>query len=178
MKVICISGKAESGKDTSALHLKHILEGYNKSVLITHYADLVKFICMKYFDWNGEKDIAGRQMLQYVGTDVVRAECPSYWADFIVSVLKFFPTHWDCVIIPDCRFPNEIDTMRDSGFETYHLRIERPDHSSGLTPEQLLHSSETSLDNVVPDYIVTNNSDYSDLYTKLLRFTKEVLYEK
>lgn len=178
MKIICISGKAESGKDTSANYLKLILENHGESVLVTHYGDLVKFICKEFFGWDGEKDVAGRQLLQFVGTDVVREQCPTYWADFIVSILEFFPTRWDYVIIPDCRFPNEISTMSDGGYKTYHLRVERPGHISKLTPEQLAHPSETALDNTAADYTITNNSDLSDLYTKLIQFTKEVFYEE
>lgn len=177
MKVICISGKAESGKDTSANYLKSIFEHQGYSVLITHYGDLVKFICREYFGWNGSKDVAGRQLLQFVGTDIVRASEPDYWVEFVASVIKFFPSHWDYVIIPDCRFPNEIDIMsRD--FETYHLRVERPNHVSKLTLEQLSHPSETSLDNTFADFIVTNDSELSDLYRTLLLIAKEVSYEK
>ena len=56
MKVILISGKAQHGKDTSALILEEIYEAENKRVLITHYADLLKYICKQYFNWDGKKD--------------------------------------------------------------------------------------------------------------------------
>lgn len=55
-KVICISGKAQHGKDTTATILKAALEGRNNKVLIFHYADLLKYLCKEYFGWNGEKD--------------------------------------------------------------------------------------------------------------------------
>ena len=44
MKVICISGKAQHGKDTSAKLIKMILEANGYKVLIAHYGDLVKYI--------------------------------------------------------------------------------------------------------------------------------------
>ena len=44
-KVICISAKARHGKDTAAEILKEYLEHKGQRVLITHYADLLKFIC-------------------------------------------------------------------------------------------------------------------------------------
>lgn len=72
MKIISISGKAQSGKDTTAALLKEVLETDGYTVLIAHYADLLKYICKTFFGWNGVKDEAGRQMLQYIGTDSAR----------------------------------------------------------------------------------------------------------
>ena len=56
MNVILISGKARSGKDSFANALSEILQSKDKKVLITHYADLLKYVCRQFFDWNGEKD--------------------------------------------------------------------------------------------------------------------------
>lgn len=56
MNVILISGKARSGKDSFANALSKILQSKDKKVLITHYADLLKYVCRQFFDWNGEKD--------------------------------------------------------------------------------------------------------------------------
>lgn len=41
-------------------------------VLVTHFGDLVKYVCEKFFDWDGVKDESGRSLLQYVGTNKVR----------------------------------------------------------------------------------------------------------
>ena len=43
-KVILISGKARSGKDTLAKVLGDYLKEQGKDVLITHYADSLKYI--------------------------------------------------------------------------------------------------------------------------------------
>ena len=118
MKVITISGKAQNGKDTTAGFLKDALEADGYSVLITHYGDLLKYICQKFFNWNGEKDEKGRSLLQYVGTDVIRAKSPNYWADFIVNFFSMFQDEWDYVILPDCRFPNEYELFKYSGIDT------------------------------------------------------------
>ena len=91
MKICCISAKAQHGKDTAAKLIKENLEKKGQRVLITHYADLLKFICVKYFGWNEVKDEAGRTLLQYLGTDVVGAQNPAYWAEFIAGILKMLP---------------------------------------------------------------------------------------
>lgn len=174
MKIICISGKAQHGKDTSAGFIKEELESRGKTVLVTHYADLLKYICRSFFGWNGEKDDAGRQLLQYVGTDVVRKQRPDFWVDFVSSVLKLFPGHWDYVLIPDCRFPNEIDAMKKQGFDVIGLRVHRINFKSPLTEEQQNHPSETALDDYVMDYKIINNGTLEDLKAAAYTFVNEV----
>ena len=60
MNIICISGKAGHGKDTLAGVLEEKLTQKGERVLITHYADLLKWMCEKLFGWDGVKDEAGR----------------------------------------------------------------------------------------------------------------------
>ena len=152
------SGEAGHGKDASAAITKEFLEAKGYSVLITHYADLLKFICTNFFGWNGEKDEAGRTLLQYIGTDCVREQDPDYWVDFIANFIRMFPDRYDFVIIPDTRFPNEITRICDAGFPVTHVRIIRLDFNNLLTDEQKRHLSETALRNVEPDYVVHNTT--------------------
>ena len=170
MKVVCVSGKARHGKDTTAGYLKEQLEARGKKVLIAHYGDLVKYICKTFFDWDGQKDEKGRTLLQYVGTDVVRSQAPDYWVDFVASVLQMFPNEWDYVLIPDCRFPNEIWRMEcmKGDFEVTHIRVIRETEGwvSPLTEEQQKHPSETALDdykNCRPDIEIINRGNLDDL---------------
>lgn len=174
MKVCCISAKAQHGKDTAAQLLKKYLEDSGKKVLITHYADLLKFICKQYFDWNGEKDKKGRTLLQYVGTDVVGAKDPAFWVNFVVKILKFFEDDWDYVLIPDCRYPIEFSKMKEA-FDTILLRVERPGFDNGLTALQKNHPSETSLDNYKYDAIIYNDAGITELKDKVETFVDDYL---
>lgn len=173
MKVILVSGKARHGKDTVAEILNSELTNRGYRVLTAHYADLVKYICHSFFGWNGEKDENGRTLLQYVGTDIVRSHNPNYWVDFLVSVFRMFGDNWDYVLVSDCRFPNEIDGMRNAGFDTMHIRVRRPGFESGLTAEQLNHLSETALDSVKPDVWLENTGTQEDLRNKIITWIEE-----
>lgn len=167
MKVVCISGKAQHGKDTTAGMMKTALESMGHTVLIAHYGDLVKYVCRTFFGWNGEKDAYGRSLLQKVGTDIVREQRPNYWVDFVKDMLSMFPNEWDFVLIPDSRFPNEIDGLKQAGFNVTHLRVRRENFESPLTTEQQNHPSETALDHVVPDFLIVNDGTLEDLYNKV-----------
>ena len=174
MKVICISGKAQHGKDTTARILKELLEADGCKVLIAHYGDLVKHVCRAFFDWNGEKDEKGRNLLQYVGTDVVKKERPDFWVDFICDILTFFPNEWDYALIPDCRFPEESEKLIKNGFDTTLLRVVRDGFTSPLTLEQQQHPSETAMDDYEADKYIYNNGTQGDLRTVLSDWLVEV----
>lgn len=178
MKVIAVSGHARHGKDTVAKILQEQLEADGNKVLITHYADLLKYICTTFFGWDGEKDERGRTLLQYVGTDVVRKKEPNFWVDFVADILCYFNNYWDFVIIPDTRFPNEFNRLKERGLDVVHLRVIRPDFVSPLTAEQQAHPSETALDNTEPDYRIINSGSLEALKAKITEWIMEDLYEK
>ena len=144
--------------------------------MITHYADLVKYVCKTFFDWDGNKDEYGRQMLQYVGTDVVRKANPNYWVNFIIDMLKFFGDNWDFAIIPDARFPNEIERFKAENYDVTHLRVERHGFDNHLTPDQQKHASETSLDDSKPDYVIHNDGSLADLDRNVREYIREAIY--
>jgi hypothetical protein len=174
MKVCCISAKARHGKDTAAELIKEHLEYRGQRVLITHFADLLKFICKQYFGWDGNKDERGRTLLQYIGTDVVGAQNPAFWAEFVVSILNMFKKDWDYVLIPDCRYPVEVATV-ERAFDTVVLRVERPNFDNGLTEAQKNHPSEVDMDNYRFDLILYNDKGLEEFREKLKSFTEDYL---
>lgn len=178
INIITISGHARHGKDTVAKMLQEQLQANGHKVLITHYADLLKYICTIFFGWNGEKNEEGRTLLQHVGTDVIRKQAPDFWVDFVADILSYFDGYWDYAIIPDTRFPNEFNRLKERGFNAVHLRVVRPDFDSQLTAEQKAHPSETALDDIEPDFRIINNGDLCSLRTKINTWIAGGLYEE
>ena len=168
-KVITISGKMGAGKDTLASYIKEELVKVGNRVLVTHYADLLKYILKTFFDWDGKKDERGRHLLQYVGTDVFRNQYhEDYWCSFIGVIVYLFGYKWDYVLIPDARFQNEIDCMK-AWFNSTSVQIVRPE-----TPEQLAvhteHESEHDLDDYKFDFTCVNDEDLE----KVRAFAREI----
>lgn len=173
MTVITISGKAQAGKDTTAKLLKEKLTKIGCSVLITHYADLLKYQAQTLFGWDGKKDEAGRTLLQKLGTDIVRKKNPDYWVEYVSNMLRIYEDQWDYVLIPDARFPNEIVTMQLL-HNAISLRV-NSDYDNGLTEEQKNHPSETALDNFVFDYEIYNDRTEEGLNKAVDEFLKSIL---
>ena len=173
MRVILISGSARFGKDSTAFMMKELLEKQKKRVLIIHYADNLKLFAKNYFGWSGQKDQKGRELLQWLGTDVIRKNYEDTWVDMVVALLKGIKTLYDYIIIPDVRFPNEIDRMRDN-FDCITVRVIRPNFDNGLTEEQRKHPSETALDNYPMEYELINDGDLEKLLNTTRTFIKNI----
>lgn len=147
-KLILISGKAGAGKDTFATELKKQLENKDKKVLITHYGDLVKYMATEFLGWDGKKDEKGRTLLQTLGTEKFRKYNEDYWVNFLKSIVDVIGDKWDYILIPDCRFPNEITGWL--GYDYISVRVNR-EFGSVLNEVQQTHSSETALDHFKMD---------------------------
>lgn len=162
-KIILISGKARSGKDTFAMYFSAEAKMHGKRVLTIKYGDILKFICKEYFDWDGIKDEKGRTLLQQIGTDLCRENNPDIWVNCVIEIVKGLQNQYDYVLIPDTRFPNEIIKWWETEFDSVAIRINRvnkdnTEYDNGLSEEQKNHPSETSLDEWLFEYQVKNRN--------------------
>lgn len=106
-----------------------------------------------------------RDILQYVGTEVMRYYAPDYHAEVIFRSVK----ESEKIIITDVRFPNEADFILSSG--GILVRVERPENlraSCGAVIDSS-HPSEVSLDDWSQwSYVIYNNSRHlGDLYKSI-----------
>lgn len=177
LKIILISGKAGSGKDTVAREIQKSFWGDGKRVAVTHFADPLKEICKRDYGWNGIKDEEGRKLLQYVGTEVYRAKDPDYWVKLTAETIKKKWYAYDYVLIPDLRFVNEISVLKSMGFDVVHIHVLRDDYKSELTEEQKNHPSETSMDGYPVNYIVSNHGNMVDLILEVYKLCRNLRIE-
>lgn len=76
-----------------------------------------------------------RELLQEYGTEVRRADCPTYWLDG----WKARAAGLERVVVPDVRFKNEASTLTGAPLFGRLVRVDRPGHHGAG------HASETSL---------------------------------
>jgi len=169
--LIVLSGKARSGKDTSATIIQKILKNnFNIEYYTRAYADELKEMLMRdldltyeqvYGDLKEEPNLrypkedgtfwTPREFLQYFGTDVYRKIDPLFW---VKKLQKYVKDRGPNCIITDGRFVNEVDWVKNSG--GIYLDIVK---SVCGAKQGRRHSSETSLDNLQSDYTIMNNYD-------------------
>lgn len=176
-EAIFLSGKAESGKTTSANILKEEFEKAGYRVLLISFADYLKFVAKKYFGWDGKKDINGRTLLQKIGTDVVRKRQPDFWSDTVARFINVFQDDFDFFIADDTRFSEEVNCLKTYYLPSKTVRVERLNFENHLTPEQRLHESETALDNIKFDYVITSESGIDNLSVEVKKFINSIYKE-
>ena len=161
MKIILIGNKARMGKDTFATMLK---EELNERAIIVHFADVLKFICKSYYNWDGEKDTTGRTLLQYVGQST-RDNDEHFWTDFIARLIKAnLSKNYEYIIIPDWRYIEEYERLLKyfpyEDIITINVTRFNSDYSvyvpDEMTLEQRQHKSEIDLDSYVCQYYISN----------------------
>jgi hypothetical protein len=154
MVIIGISGKLGVGKTTLAQYIIAMRKGWQ----IAAFADLLKREAAEKFDFDvrlaynpagkatliklptGESKTV-RELLQWYGTDVVRAEDRDYWVRGMTRHLALAQDKIPGIVIDDVRFPNEANCVL-----TQHGLLVRIEPYPGYIPASA-HSSETALDN-------------------------------
>jgi hypothetical protein len=79
--------------------------------------------------------MTAREFMQYFGTDIMRKMYPNIWVDNTIK--KILAEGSELAVIPDVRFPNEVEAVLENGGEV--IRLSRVYETDG-------HESETCLD--------------------------------
>jgi len=193
--LIGICGLIGAGKDTAADYLVNFHEFRRDS-----FAATLKDAVASVFGWDREllegrtkaarewreqidswwaarlnmPNLTPRLILQLWGTEVCRR---GFHDDiWIASVENKIRQSKDNIVISDCRFPNEITSIRRAGGRVIRItRGQNPDwfnvakHSPELMPTQHpeVHASEYSWASTDFDFVIDNNGSIEDLYSQL-----------
>jgi hypothetical protein len=198
--IIGVCGFIGSGKDTVADYLQNFHE-FRRESFATTLKDAVSAVfgwdrtmlegrTKEAREWREQVDpwwanrlsmptLTPRWVLQYWGTEVCRK---SFHDDiWIASLENKLRTSQDNIVISDCRFPNEISSIRNAGgIIVWVKRGELPDWyntavgaNSGILPDQELlkrigiHASETAWVGTKFDAELDNNGSIDQLYQQV-----------
>lgn len=173
-KVIGITGKARSGKDTISDYIRE--EDLN--VVSYAFANPLKDAVSKLFDIPRE-DLDGdnreeilpefglsiRQILQRFGTESMRNVFDTdFWINkakrSINKIVEEYPNIK--IVISDVRFENEADFCRENGIL---IHVSKPDADGNVG--DLGHASENGVQFQIGDYHISNDGSPEDLYNKI-----------
>lgn len=178
-KIFLISGKAQAGKDTTAGFIKKNLELKGLKVINLQYSSYIKEYAKKISGWDGREETKPRELLQILGTDIIRKELGSdFFVKKLVEDIKVYSYFFDIITISDVRLKIEIDIPRNKFNNIYAIRIVRPNFDNGLSEEQKKHQTEIDLDDYDKfDYVLINDGTISDLDKKVSKMLEEVQHE-
>ena len=178
-KIFLISGKAQAGKDTTANLIKNELEPKGLKVINLQYSSYIKEYAKKISGWDGSEETKPRELLQVLGTDIIRKELgDDFFVKKLVEDIKVYSFFYDIITISDVRLKIEIDIPRNKFDNIYALRIVRPNFDNGLSEEEKAHPTEIDLDDYEKfDFILTNDGTIPDLGEKVSNMLEEVQHE-
>jgi len=129
--------------------------------------------------------VTPRHIMQQIGTEMGRTIHPETWVRYclrtieeaaagkqplihIAKMRKFELAKEDFVnvqrwVVTDVRFPNEAEAIRSKGGKV--IKVVRSEFLKRATD---MHASETSIDEINPDFLVLNDSTIEDLNQKVL----------
>lgn len=121
--------------------------------------------------------ISAREFLQKFGTNIGRNTIPSVIPDMNLGKsgspwVRLFEIHWTkmfeenpfpSLVVSDCRFPNEVASIKARG--GYIVKITRPSTDRDSAEHQ--HESESGIDELYHDMLIINNSTKENLYSHI-----------
>jgi len=193
IKVIGLSGKMGSGKSTAAAYLATKL-----NYAIFAFADPLKQTVQQLTDapasslWgpSESRTPAVRELLQVIGTDLVRKYYPDRW---VTLMRRRIGTYEACtydihqmtnayhlrdtkgIIIPDVRFKNELSYLNTINATT--IRIVGKNNTVDKNNTAEAHESEVNLDSIQDASFTTvihNDGTLETLHKKLDQIIKEI----
>ncbi len=167
MKLYLIGGKARQGKDTLGQYLKQEYEKLGKKVCIMQVSSYIKHLIKDYFGWDGSEETKPRELLQKLGTDIIRVEMnkPLYMINRLIEDMEILSRFFDVIIVTDIRFALEYQEICKV-YPAVKIHITRVE-SNELTANEKKHATETGLDNYHNyDYDIVNDKTLEELEEK------------
>ena len=178
--IFLVAGRARSGKGTISKIISEYYIKKNQQVISSPYTKYLK----KYIeDITGNKiteDNKPRDLLQKISGELIKSKLnkPNFFIDRQLEDLEIYSYFADVIIIPDVRFKEEIDIVKEKYKNVVSIGVIRPDYQSDLTHEQLMDVTEVALDNYNEyDYTIINNKTKEELSNKVLKILESIKKE-
>ncbi len=165
-KIILIAGKARSGKNTIGDILKKLYETDQKRVVISPYTKYLKRYIEEITGKEIDENDKPRELLQQLGVEIIREKLSK--RDMFITRqmddIDIYSYFFDVIIIPDVRFPEEIDRIREKYSNVTVIKV-MTSLTNSMSLEEKNHITETALDNYSDDEFdyVLENDDLSIL---------------
>lgn len=175
-KIFIISGKARHGKDTTAMYMNEIYTKKGKKILNISYASYIKEYAKKISNWDGSDETKPRELLQQLGTTVIRQNIDElFFVKRVLEDIDVYSYFFDVITISDARLKPEVIMPRQKFKNVFAIRVVRPNFDNGLTLEQQKHITEVDLDDYKEyDYYLVNDGSLEDLKSKVQNIVEDV----
>lgn len=175
--IFIVSGKANSGKDTSCELINNYVKLKGLKSVNLQFSSYIKMYAKVISGWDGNEDTKPRSLLQELGTNIIRNKIDNeFFIKRIIGDIKVYSYYCDVITISDARLPLEMDSIASEFNNVYKISIERPNFNNNLNNTEKKHITEVALDNYDDyDYKLVNDGTIEDLNKKIIKMVDEVL---
>lgn len=168
--IFLIAGKARSGKSTVGSIIYDDYKASGKKVIISQITKYLKKYIEEITDEEFNDNNKPRELLQKISSEIIKKDLGmnSFFVDRMIEDLKIYSYFFDCIIVTDVRFKEEIECVKKNFKNVISIGVIRENFVSDLTSEQQNDITETSLD-AYDDYdykIISNSDNQEDLVIK------------
>lgn len=170
--IIAFAGRKQSGKTTACEFVSNVFVGTRQEIVcIYNFADPLKELCQNILGLSYEqcygtddqknelvncywdnKQLSAREVMQTVGTDMFRKMQHNVWAD--ATIRKIQDEALPLALIADCRFPNEVESIKKAGGLV--IKLNRNLYNSTHSSEQALDKDQYDQSNF--DLVIDNQT--------------------
>ena len=176
-KIFIITGKANSGKDTTAEFINNYVKLKGLKVVNLQLSSYIKMYAKEISGWDGNEDSKPRSLLQTLGTDIIRKQIDEMlFINRIIQDIMVYSYYFDVITISDGRLPIEIDSIKHTFSNVYSVNVIRPNYENNLDSKERKHLTEIALDSYNNyDFKLINDGTLNDLNKKIETMIDEVL---
>ena len=172
-KIFIIAGKARQGKDTVCEYIREYYKDLNSLYLPNNY--YMRDYAKRIIKWDGSDATKPRELLNTLADYARNNFDKHFYIKRTIEDINVFANFYDIIIIPDARFPYEIEIPKQKFSNVISIHLERPNYISELTNEQKQHPIETSLENYNDyDYKIINDGTLEDLKIKIFDLLNKI----
>lgn len=173
--IILIAGRARSGKSTLAKYLRTEYQFQNKKVIISPYTKYLKNYIEEITNKKVTETEKPRELLQQISSKVIKGALgkKDFFIKRQIEDIEIYSYFADVILIPDVRFPEEIQSIKEKFIDTISIGVIRENYVSDLTKEQQQDITETALNDYHEyDFEIQNNEQ-----TNLEEIAKKMIQE-
>lgn len=175
MKIILLGGKANTGKDSTALYMDEYYRSRGLDVVNIQIGYYIKMYAKEIAKWDGDNETKPRQLLQDLGTELIRKQIDEYFfIKRIIQDIDIYSRYFDVITISDGRLPEEFASIKLAYPETVTVHVTRPGFESRLTKGQKAHITEALVDDIEYDYDIVNDGTLDDLQKKAIELVQTI----
>ena len=146
--IYMIAGRARSGKNTFGMMIEDELKKRGRKVCNIELMRTLKGYAKDYFGWNGKDEDKPRNLLQQLGTEIIREKLnkPMFHINRLIEDIEILSNFFDDFIIDDVRFPLEIESIKEVYPKSVCINIKRDNYdNSHMTDLEKAHITENAL---------------------------------